>query len=127
MLDTCSYCGGSPIEHDGLCASCNAQVRKEARMAAKPKRVYRIPKISAKVIVETKTYKQLRKEYLAKHPFCRAKLQGCTTKATQVHHISGRGSKLNREETFMAVCFSCHKLLHDKLSATERREKGLLK
>lgn len=127
MLNTCSYCGGSPVEYEGLCASCRSQIRKEARMAAKPRKVYRIPKMSAKAIVETKTYKQLRKEYLAKHQYCRAALDGCTKQAVEIHHLSKRGSKLNAEDTFMAVCRNCHHLIETKLSARERREKGLLK
>ena len=129
-MKTCIYCDSTKVENQdtGICASCASIIRKEER---KPKLKKWMPKsvkaFSKKMIAELKTYSQLRKEHLANHKFCRANLQGCTKKATQVHHLSGRGSNLNREETFMSVCFNCHQLLHNKLSAKERREKGLLK
>ena len=130
-MKTCIYCDSPKVENQdtGICASCSALIRKEERAALKLKTKWtqRIKAFSKKRIVELKTYSQLRKEHLTKHKFCRANLQGCTKKATQVHHLSGRGSNLNREETFMSVCFNCHQLLHNKLSAKERREKGLLK
>jgi len=126
----CIECGSLVIENEALhlCASCNHARRKaekdEIRNAGKKRKV--IAEVSEKMKGKLKTYKELRKEYLAKNPFCKARLQDCTGHAKHVHHLSGRGSKLNAEETFMAVCFNCHRILHDKLSATERREKGLM-
>jgi predicted HNH restriction endonuclease len=42
------------------------------------------------------------------------------------NHLGGRRTKLNAVDTFMAVCKNCHDLIHNKLSAAERREKKLM-
>lgn len=119
-----------PVENKdtGLCARHGAEMRKAERDEIKNagKKRKQIAKFSEKMKGQLKTYKELRKEYLEKHKYCFANLEGCTKKATQVHHLSSRGSKLNQEETFMAVCFNCHSRLHSKLSATERRDRGLM-
>ena len=124
MFEDCSnYTEGTT----NYCATHGAYLRKLAKDITKPKKVHTLAKESKKMKEEHKTYSQLRKEHLLKHPECRVKLVGCTGKATQVHHISGRGKKLNREDTFMSCCHNCHFLLHNKLSAPERRQKGYLK
>jgi len=115
-------------EQVDFCASHLHAIRKsdrdELKNAGKKRKT--IAKVSEKMKGKLKTYKQLRKEYLSTHPYCFANLPGCTKIATQCHHLGGRGTKLNAADTFMAVCFNCHRILHDKLSATERREKGLM-
>lgn len=72
------------------------------------------------------TYSQSRKEYLSEHPFCEARVSGCTHTATDIHHKAGRfGDRLTDKSEFLAVCRNCHRWIHDndKLS----REKGWLK
>lgn len=119
-----------PVENRDtmMCAAHSWGLRKGERDEAKyrEKKFKAIKKVSEKMKIKLKTYKELRKEYLLTHPYCFANLEGCTKKATQVHHLGGRGTKLNAVETFMACCFNCHSRLHSKLSATERREKGLM-
>ena len=126
----CIECGSLVIENEALrlCASCSHARRKAEKDELKKvgKRRKPIVKVSEKMKGKLKTYRELRKEYLSKHQYCFANLPGCSKKATQCHHLGGRGTKLNASDTFMAVCFNCHRILHDKLSATERREKGLM-
>lgn len=111
-----------------FCATHNAMFRKEKKDAMKVKVVHPIRKISKKQAKELETYTILRTGYLKSHYYCEAKLQGCTHKAVDIHHTGGReGEKLTDISKFLAVCRECHSLLHDKLSAKERREKGLLK
>lgn len=119
----------NPVENKttGLCASCGHAKRKEERVASKEKKVYKIRKVSKKHAKELKTYSQVREEYLKRHPFCEIRLLGCTSRATDIHHVGKRGLNLSDPSTFKAACRSCHTILETKLSAAERREKGLLK
>jgi hypothetical protein len=52
----------------------------------------------------------LRDAFLLKNPIC----QCCKVcEATEVHHKRGRGRFLLATETYMSVCWACHKLIHD--------------
>lgn len=45
---------------------------------------------------------------------CQARLDGCTTFATEVHHIAGRvGPQANDPSNLMALCHSCHQKITD--------------
>lgn len=126
-LCTFPLCQNYREGNTNYCATHNHAIRKAEREALKPSKIKKtLQKFSEKMKVKLKTYRELRKEYLIGHPLCLAKLAGCTKKAVDVHHLSGRGSKLNVEETFLAVCRNCHDVLHNKLSATERRNKKLM-
>jgi 5-methylcytosine-specific restriction protein A len=60
-----------------------------------------------------KEYKKIRAAFLKKHPMCMAKLNGCTGKATECHHMAGKATRdlyLN-DKLFLAVCHSCHKII----------------
>ena len=61
-------------------------------------------------------WRKIRKEYLESHPFCKlCRDDGRRTKAEVVHHIkatSEGGS--NDRSNLMALCNSCHSLLHAK-------------
>lgn len=119
-----------PVENKdtGLCARHGAEMRKAERDELKNagKKRKQIAKFSEKMKGQLKTYKELRKEYLEKHPHCFANLPGCRKRSVDVHHLGGRGSKLNKEETWIAVCRPCHDVITNKLSATERRDRGLM-
>lgn len=119
-----------PVENRDtmMCATHSWGLRKGERDEAKyrEKKFKAIKKVSEKMKIKLKTYRELRKEYLEKHPYCFANLPGCTKKAVDVHHLGRRGSNLNAEETFMAVCRSCHDYLHSRMSAVERRNKNLM-
>lgn len=119
-----NYTEGSTL----YCGSCNTANRKSAKAAIKVKKKYFIPKQSEKMKGALKEYSVKRKEHLKKYPNCQAKLLECEKIAVDVHHVEGRtGDNLNKEESFMSVCRHCHTIIHDKLSAETRREKGLLK
>lgn len=60
-----------------------------------------------------KQYRTKRAEFLKSHPVCMANLEGCTKKATQVHHMAGKASRelyLN-EKLFLACCHNCHAIV----------------
>lgn len=69
-------------------------------------------------------YSKLRRIFLSKNPKCQVQQPKCTVEATQVHHRSGRGKNTNRVETFIAICPSCHRWVHD--NPEKAREKGWL-
>lgn len=68
----------------------------------------RIKAFSDKKLKETKEYSKLRKIYLDKHPMCEAAIHNCSLKASEIHHIKGRGSNYLLCEEWMAVCRNCH-------------------
>ena len=89
----------------------------------KPKK--RIPPMSKKRIKENKQYLGLRRMFLGGHPDCEAGLPGCTTRATDIHHMLGRGKFFLEESTWLALCRPCHTWCHSHPS--EARRLGLLK
>jgi hypothetical protein len=52
-------------------------------------------------------YKQLRKEFLKKNPYCQARIPGCNRVSTDVHHKGGRVGD-NLTSHFLSVCRYCH-------------------
>lgn len=88
----------------------------------KPKPIAAISKKMQKTVGE---YSGLRTAFLIIHPFCKAKLQGCTGEATDVHHMSGRGEDHLKIATWMAVCRSCHTWI--ELNPIEAKELGFSK
>lgn len=125
----CIRCGNKVVENQdtGLCGSCGLDDRRAEARANKPQKVHVIRKVSAKEAKRRKTYSQLGKEHLAKHPRCQIKLLGCTKVAVQVHHSGKRGLNLLKTELFQSACLHCHTQIETVLSAKERREKGFLK
>lgn len=85
------------------------------------KKALRIKPISDKQAERLKEYKVARGLYLADHPTCEAKFEGCLRDANQVHHKRGRlGSLLTDANHFLAVCHSCHvKIESEPLLAKE--------
>jgi hypothetical protein len=70
-------------------------------------------------------YLKLRKEYFNKpgSSICKARLPGCTIRATDIHHKNNGTDKvvdLLNESTWVSVCRNCHGYIHDKLSSEER-------
>lgn len=87
-----------------------------------------INKVSEKRKVLNAEYSVLREEFLKEHTECELKLQGCQRVATQVHHTASgwnKATNLNNVKTWKASCDHCNQFLHDKLSASEARSKGL--
>lgn len=65
--------------------------------------------------------KKLYKVFMSnpKNKQCRAKLEGCTLEATDIHHSRGRGKEFVLDiKTFVPLCRSCHTHLesHPELS-----------
>jgi hypothetical protein len=111
-----------------LCASCGQAMRKAERQAAKVKVVKPIRKVSAKMAKNLQDYSVQRRQYLAGHTECEVSLApDCDGDSCEIHHSAKRGSNLLNIDTFVAVCRPCHVYIETKMSADERREKGLLK
>jgi len=79
-----------------------------------------ISPVSAKRQVEMDTYGKLREAFLIVNPHCKAKLQKCTAKATDVHHKAGRiGENYLKIGTWLAVCRNCHRWIEDNPEAAK--------
>lgn len=68
----------------------------------------KISPISKKMRVTLDEYGKKRAAFLIVHPVCQARLSGCTTVATDIHHKAGRGENHLKITTWMSVCRSCH-------------------
>jgi hypothetical protein len=98
-------------------------VPKPEPRAKKPKT--RIKPVSTKQAKALTEYAKVRKEFLAEHLYCEAKLEGCQTVASDVHHTAGRGTNLSNADTFLAVCRTCHRFIED--NPTEALKMGFSK
>jgi hypothetical protein len=70
----------------GPCATCKSKARKAARAAAKPRKFYRIPKVSKPQAAANTIYKAEKKGFIHGQPCAVFPEQ----KATQIHHRMGR-------------------------------------
>lgn len=71
-------------------------------------------------------YDKLRKNFLNQHPTCRARIRGlCSLKATDVHHMKGRGKYHLDTKTWVSVCRPCHEWI--ETHPEEAKELGLSK
>lgn len=122
----CIECGSTPVEFNGLCASCSAQKRKEERQAKKSKVAKPVNKVSEKKAAELKEYAKLKKEFLNHKMKCELVLPGCFVSSYEVHHTSLSEKNFLNTDTWMAICRSCHKKVETEMSAEERRQKNLL-
>lgn len=57
-----------------------------------------------------KKFSKAKREYLKEHPFCEAKIDGCTKVSIDVHHKAGKASEelLLDKSKFLSVCRHCH-------------------
>ena len=68
-----------------------------------------ISPISKKRRVEMDEYSKKRTAYLALHPYCEARLQGCLGASSEIHHKAGKiGENYTKISNFLAVCRPCH-------------------
>lgn len=105
------------------CASCNSARRRAERQASKPKKEYRIKKVSDKHAKRLTEYYKLAKEYKEMNPQCEVAF--CRNITDDVHHIGFRdGIRLTDVELFMSVC----RMHHDKIHSDPNwaRENGYL-
>jgi len=116
-------------ERNGICATHNRWARKAERKALQPpKKKKAIKPRSDKRKAQEKEYGPMRAKQLEAHPYCQAKLVGCTGMALECHHAEGRiGDNYLKESSFISVCPACHFRIHNVLSAVEARNLGLKK
>ena len=82
-----------------------------------------IKPISPKMVNSLDEYSKRRIAFLAMHPGCQAKLEGCTGAATDIHHKAGRiGALLLLISKWLAVCRSCHRWIEE--NPVEAKELG---
>lgn len=99
--------------------------RKCAYEIIPPKKTKPVSKKRAK---ELKVYNKEREQFLIDKPYCGAKLPGCLSVATDIHHLfsgKNRGEHFLDTETWMGVCRNCHRVIHDELSEEDAKELGL--
>lgn len=57
-----------------------------------------------------KELNKLRKPFLKEHPTCEINSPHCTTKATEIHHMAGRGpNEVLDQTTWKACCANCNR------------------
>jgi len=108
-LKQCAACGEDKViwkNHEGekYCKDC---WYKQAP-AKFPNQKKLINSKSPKRDVLDKLYSVIRQKFLTEHPYCQAKLGGCNTNSTDVHHMSGRGLHYLNKATWLSVCRQCH-------------------
>lgn len=91
----------------------------------KEKRFLPISKMSQKRAGEMAEYIPLREQYLKDNPECAFKFEGCTVKATDIHHRSMSADDLLIVDTWLGGCRHCHTIC-ENMSAEDRREKLFL-
>jgi hypothetical protein len=122
----CNACDTEQIiwkNHDGnkYCKSCwfKNQSQPLPKRAAKP-----IKPKSDKKNIQDQLYTILRNKFFQNdnNKSCKAKLQGCTLIACDVHHLYSGSSRsehyLNVKE-WMPVCRNCHSVIHNKMTKEE--------
>lgn len=127
---TCKSCGSLKVENRevALCASCSAELRKAERNSRKIAIVAPPRKVSKKTAKNLQDYSVQRRQYLAEHTECEARVSpNCDGDSCEVHHSAKRGANLLNVETFVATCRPCHIHIETVMSAEERRDKGLLR
>ena len=82
-----------------------------------------IKPISVKMKATMDEYSKKRTAFLALFSTCQATLVECTGRATDVHHMEGRGENHNKMNTWLAVCRNCHRWITE--NSKEAIELGL--
>ncbi len=90
----------------GIKPSADKPEKKPLKKAGKP-----ISKVSKRQAELNAKYLRKIKPYKKKNPFCKARLIGCKTNTTDVHHMKGRGKYLLDESTWLPVCRDCHRTI----------------
>lgn len=128
---------GIPIKN-GFCIDCTDKVEKPLtakrcsfhywnyRASLKPIKIKAIgkpiPKFSSKQLEQLKKYRKIRDAFMANKK-CEAQLDGCSIKATDLHHAKGKiGDLLTDQRYFKALCRNCHSYL--EVHPDEAKEKG---
>lgn len=81
-----------------------------------------IKKQSDKTKAALQLYRKMRIEYLKQNPECEVGLSICTHKATEIHHMGGRGKELLVIHNWLAICRNCHTYITE--NSKEAIQKG---
>jgi hypothetical protein len=82
------------------------------------KKPYKIAPVSEKRKAQMREYSKLRKSFLDQNKQCQAAMEGCSKKATDVHHMQGReNDRLLDDTKWLAVCRVCHRKITDNAAA----------
>jgi hypothetical protein len=78
----------------------------------------RINPVSDKKRKQNKEYSVLRKDFLKDktNSYCKAALPGCTGKdksTLTIHHMKGRGRHTLDKNTWVTLCFNCHRWVEE--------------
>jgi hypothetical protein len=105
-LKVCSVCKAQKyIFSQRMCESCWKLKNHKPIKASKS-----INPVSRNQRKRNNKYLELRFIYLKEHPLC--EVEGCTHKATEIHHKAGRtGDSLYMY--FLAVCNECHRRIEE--------------
>jgi hypothetical protein len=98
------------------CKDCWYSIERPKALAKPTSKPNPVSKKMSKTMSE---YERKRVAFFALHPFCQARLAGCTIGATDIHHLySGkdRSKYYLVMNTWKAVCRNCHDYIHNKLS-----------
>ena len=88
-----------------------------------PQQSMLLPAKSKKRAVLDQLYSVSRQQFLARNPFCNARLDGCTANATDIHHKAGRSKNYLDVLTWLPVCRTCHQWI--ELHPLEAKKMGL--
>jgi len=134
MKDTiCKHCGATNSHFSFQCATQRKPIAKKVNLnkpVQSTKTIKPIPKQSDKEKKRQAAYSVLKKEFMKSHKYCEAKLPGCVSIAIDVHHPyfgADRYKYFLDDSTYIAICRSCHHVVHDELSSEELIELGLRK
>ncbi len=97
------------------------------KKAKKPLKRTPVSPISRKRARQLTQYRKRIKVWKQEHAYCEARLEGCTIRTTDVHHMRGReNEQLLNEEDWLAVCRECHTEI-GLMSIDDQIEKGVSK
>lgn len=123
---TIEGCSSPKEGNTSFCATHNQEMRKAERNSAKVKIQKPVNKVSEQRADEIKLYPKKKKAFLEFKSACEVKLNGCTVSATDIHHCSTSANDFLNEDTWTAVCRSCHMKIETEIPAEIRRQMGLL-
>lgn len=109
----CTHCKAVNSHYSFQCQTIRKPIKKGTPVGnyvmAKKKSIAPISEKQKKRLAE---YRIVRDAYMANHKWCEAKLNGCTSIATDLHHKAGKvGKLLTDSRYFCALCRNCHSYL----------------
>lgn len=116
------FCPNHPsnkLWSQGMCIVC---YRKQYAKPLKKTPLAPISNIQKNMLA---VYRMQRRAYLREHPYCQIQLDGCTRKATEIHHSAKKYSKklwLDQNH-YVGTCRNCHQKVEN--SPDLAREKGI--